>query len=213
MTEKSNYFDSRLKFDKRRDYIWKSIARDLQKHIDANSVLLDLGAGYCDFVNNISASEKWATDLFPDLQDYANKNINVRTGSIFDKKIDIPDDYFDYIFASNFLEHFSQEEIPTIFEFIRSKLKKHGKLILIQPNYKYAYREYFDDYTHKTVFTDTNIVDYLSSNGFTIEMLKPKYLPFSMKSKLSFGYKLIKLYLRLPIRPFAKQMLVVSAKK
>ena len=207
-----SYYESRFNFDKRRNYTWKYIAKDLQKFIDKDSVVLDLGAGYCDFINNVTAKEKWALDIFPDLTKYASSNVKTCIDSVLNPLVNMPDNYFNIIFASNFFEHFSFQDIDIVMKFIKKKLQADGVLILIQPNYRYAYREYFDDYTHKTVFTDISIQDYLESNSFKVIKNIPRYIPFSMKSKLSIGYKLIKLYLLLPIRPFAKQMLVVARK-
>ena len=58
------------------------------------------------------------------------------------------------IFASNILEHLSKEEFEKTLKEIKRILKKKGKLIIIQPNFKYAYKEYYDDfYTYPRVYT------------------------------------------------------------
>jgi len=41
---------------------------------------------------------------------------------------------------------------------------------------------------------------------------KDKFLPFSFKTKLPKFKILIWIYLRLPYKPFAKQMLIIAAK-
>ena len=85
-------------------------------------------------------------------------------------------------------------------------------MILIQPNYYYCYRNYFDDYTHCRVFTHVSLPDFLAARGFEIERVTPRFLPFSMKSRLPRWSFLIWLYLRLPWRPLARQMLVIARK-
>ena len=70
--------------------------------------------------------------------------------------------------------------------------------------------EYFDDYTHVAVFTDRSLPDLLAANGFAREHVEARFLPLTMKSRLSFGHRLVPLYLRLPWRPLAGQMLVVA---
>jgi hypothetical protein len=57
------YFKSRFKENKDREIVWKSISAWLNKNfIPANSVILDLGAGYCNFINNVKCKEKHALD-------------------------------------------------------------------------------------------------------------------------------------------------------
>ena len=47
--------------------LWKVLIRDfLQKHIGKESDVLDIGGGYCEFINHIQAKEKYLIDLNPD---------------------------------------------------------------------------------------------------------------------------------------------------
>jgi len=48
-----SYFNSRFSFQKERDCVWRIIAKYLQKEIGFDAKILDIGAGYCDFINNI----------------------------------------------------------------------------------------------------------------------------------------------------------------
>jgi ubiquinone/menaquinone biosynthesis C-methylase UbiE len=93
---------------------------------------------------------------------------------------------------------------------IKRVLKTNGKLIIIQPNFKYCAREYFDDYTHLQIFTHIGVTDLLIGLGFSIVDVKPRFLPFSMKSNLPKYTWLVRLYLLSPFKPFAGQMLVVA---
>jgi hypothetical protein len=83
----------------------------------------------------------------------------------------------------------------------------------MQPNYRYAYKEYFDDYTHKKIFTHISLNDFFQANGFEAIKVLPKFLPFSLKSRLPKSYFLTKLYLHSFYKPMAKQMLLVFKKK
>jgi hypothetical protein len=80
----------------------------------------------------------------------------------------------------------------------------------LQPNYRYAFREYFDDYTHITVWSHVSLADFLVANGFEIVELLPRFLPLTVKSRLPVWPFLIWAYLALPIKPLGKQMLVVA---
>jgi hypothetical protein len=49
-----------------RSALWQVLTRSyLQRWVKATDVVLDVGAGYCEFINNIQASRKWALDLNP----------------------------------------------------------------------------------------------------------------------------------------------------
>jgi ubiquinone/menaquinone biosynthesis C-methylase UbiE len=203
------YFETRFKFDASRKALWKVLSAYLQRYIPEDSRIIDIGAGYCDFINNIKAQEKHGLDISNVCTRYAGKDVMVHVQPCTDLS-NFDSDYFDVVFASNILEHLSWEEVELTIKEIKRILKKKGKFIVIQPNFKYAFREYFDDYTHKTIFTHVGFEDFLLSNQFKIIELMPRFLPFSIKSHLPSSPTLLKVYLRLPFKPFAKQMLVVA---
>lgn len=58
----------------------------------------------------------------------------------------------NFVFASNLFEHVTQEAFASVLQQLKNALAPGGTLNILQPNYYYAYREYFDDYTHRTVF-------------------------------------------------------------
>ena len=124
------YFNRHFTFDKRRNIVWKCIAKYLQKYINKNSRVLDLGAGYCNFINNIKAKEKHALDIFEDLRKYANKDVIIHRNPASNMK-GIKSEYFDVIFASNFFEHLKKEDFYSSLKEARRVLKKHGRLIIL----------------------------------------------------------------------------------
>jgi hypothetical protein len=91
---------------------------------------------------------------------------------------------------------------------LRRKLASGGTLNILQPNYRYAYREYFDDYTHVSVFSHISLTDFLRANGFDVLEISPRFLPLTVKSRLPVSPWLIRAYLASPIKPLAKQMLI-----
>ena len=42
--------------------MWKAICEYLQKFVAPSSTVMDVGAGYCDFINQIQAQTKYAVD-------------------------------------------------------------------------------------------------------------------------------------------------------
>src|SRR5262245_62085416 len=131
-----------------RDVIWEALAAYIQKDIPAGSTVLDLGAGYCGFINSIQASKKIAVDFSPDAKKYAASNVEFFVSSAVDLS-PVPDGTVDAVFASNLFEHLSREELTKTLSEVRRILKSRGRLILLQPNFYYAYREYFHDHTHR----------------------------------------------------------------
>jgi hypothetical protein len=57
------------------------------------------------------------------------------------------------------------------------------------------------------------IKDMLMSKGMNIIKIIPKFLPFSFKSNFPVAKFFVKLYIKLPFKPFAGQMLIVAEKK
>jgi SAM-dependent methyltransferase len=118
----------------------------------------------------------------------------------------------DVVLASNVLEHLTRDELDRSVEQMLRVLRPGGRVVVIQPNYRYAYREYFDDYTHVAVFSHVSLADYFVSRSFKPVRVEPRFLPFSMKSRVPKSRRLVDWYLRSPVRPSAKQMLVVMEK-
>jgi ubiquinone/menaquinone biosynthesis C-methylase UbiE len=120
------------------------------------------------------------------------------------------DGEFATVIASNFIEHLEHDAVDALLDSIKRVLGPGGRLILIQPNFRLNPKRYFDDYTHRTIWTDTSLTDVLLAHGYRVVCAEPRFLPLTMKSRLSFGHRLVPLYLALPYRPLAGQMLVVA---
>jgi ubiquinone/menaquinone biosynthesis C-methylase UbiE len=207
----SKYFDTRYKYNKDRSSVWKAICEYLQFFIKRDGTTVDLGSGYCDFINNINCRNKIAVDVNIESSSYCHPSVKFIKAKAY-KVSKIKNHSVDTIFASNLLEHLNDKELDLLLLEFKRILKKGGKIILIQPNYKYAYKDYFDDYTHKKVFSHISIVDFFVSHNFRLIKLFPKFMPFSLKSRLPKSYLLTKIYLHSFFKPFAKQMLVIFVK-
>lgn len=208
----SNYYKTRYTYDSGRSKVWRAITEYLQRFIKADSdTVLDLGSGYCDFINNIKASNRFALDLNPEGSNYCNQNVSFLCSSAL-KMDKIQDSSINVIFASNLLEHFDSDELDLMLNEFNRILASNGIVILLQPNYRYAFKEYFDDYTHKKVFSHISLSNFLESKGYKVIEAIPKFLPFSLKSRLPKSYLLTKIYLHSFFRPMAKQMLIVAQK-
>ena len=209
MSRSENVYVGAYPFLESRRAIWQEIVDYMRRDTGEPETVVELGPGYCDCINSFQAKRKIAFDLNPEMQAYADTDVDLR---IEDARgmASLPRGSVDLVFASNFLEHLKGDEVEELLEIAATTLCPGGRLILIQPNHRLCAKHYFDDPTHVTVFDDTNIGDWLSRYGFRIRRLIPGFLPLSMKSKAPKWPLLVRLYLRLPIRPLAAQMYVVA---
>lgn len=209
-----SYYKSRYKWDENRIVVWKEIVRYLETFIPEDSTVLDIGAGYCDFINNVKAKNKIALDKSVDFKQFVFSGIRTVQSEVTDMSA-IENNSVDVLSASNLLEHLDDDELLKTIGEIRRILKSDGKLILMQPNYRLSYKTYFDDPTHKKIFSDVSLRVFLESHGFEIVLSKPRFLPFSMNSRPSvipIFSLLIRAYIYSPLKPFAGQMLFVAKK-
>jgi SAM-dependent methyltransferase len=202
------YHQIRLSFDARRDVVWRSLWRfHFSKLISPDDCVLDLGCGYGDFINNVMARRRIAVDRWEGFPAYVDPNVERVVASVTDLDF-IEEGGVDFAFASNLFEHLSHEVLTHVLEILQRKLAAGGTLNILQPNYRYAYREYFDDYTHVSIFSHISICDFLQTNGYDVLEIRPRFLPLTVKSRVPISPWLIKVYLASPIKPLAKQMLI-----
>ena len=206
------YYNSRYTFDPARKIVWREIVRYLAPFLQGVDNVMDLGAGYCDFINTVTAKRRVAVDSSPELKNFAAAGVETIQGMVWELS-NVPSASIDVIHASNLLEHLTDQELDKVMKEVRRTLKLGGRLILIQPNYRYCTKHYFDDPTHKKVFSHESLVSFLISQGLRICRVEPKFLPFSMKSRPSIipiHTLMVRAYLCSPFKPGAGQMLVVA---
>ncbi len=211
---KRDYFHSRFVHDPRRALVWPEVVRYIQqRYIAPDARVLDVGAGYCDFINHVTARERHAVDLFERVSDYAAPGVVTHVGTCTNLAA-FGASHFDVAFASNLLEHLSREDVFTTLSQLKRVLRPGGRLILLQPNFAFCSRTYFDDFTHLQIFTHNGLRDLLEMAGFPLHEMQPRFLPVNMKSTLKYTPPflplIVRAYLRLPYRPKAGQMLLVA---
>ena len=194
-----NRFDSK---DREAKFaLWKVLIEEfLQKYVEQESVILDIGGGYCEFINQVQAREKYLIDLNPDSKIFAHPDVNLLKLNILDlTEQKLLTKRFDRIFVSNFFEHLrDKEELIKILLFCFDYLNPGGSLLVIQPNFKYSFKEYYDFIDHQLPITHISLQEVLETLGFTIHVLIPRFLPYSTKGRPA-SPKVLRLYLKLPL--------------
>jgi SAM-dependent methyltransferase len=208
MNNQQTYFETRLKPDPRREVLWRTLCRHhFDGLISSDDCVLELGAGYGHFVNNLTARRKIALDTWKGFVSYLQPGIESRVGDVCDLSFLAPDSV-NFAFASNLFEHITQADFSSVLLQLRRVLTENGTLNILQPNYYYAYREYYDDYTHRAVYSHTSLCDFLQANGYLVIECKPRFLPLTVKSRIPISAALIRLYLQSPWKVAGKQMFI-----
>ena len=219
MIDGADYLQLRFSEKEReeRKKLWKILCVDFfQQFINSQDSVLDLGAGRCEFINNIKCRKKYALDVHTATIQQAHNGVTVFTGPATRTAELFQDKELDVVFLSNFLEHLqSRQELKQVLEQVRGVLKPGGKLLMLQPNIRYCYKEYWDFFDHIIPLSHKSIQEILFSLNFRIIMIKPKFLPYSTKSRLPRHPLLVKAYLKLPPLQFVfgKQMFVYAEKE
>ncbi len=192
--------------------VWRVlIDHYFHRWIRPGDAVLDVGAGLCNFINQVSASRKVAVDADPTTADRCASDVtfvhakNLEGAALGGK--------FDVAFMSNFLEHLeSGEQVLAFLDAVRKHLKDDGRLLVLQPNFALVGPAYFDFIDHKTILTDKSLVEALEISGFEVEYIKRRFLPYTSKSRISRAPWMVRLYLAFPPAHFfmGKQTFVVA---
>lgn len=208
-TYATGYFETRLAKDANREKVWRHLCQYLSRWVDPRDAVLELGAGWCDFANHVTAGRVVAMDLDSTVERAAAPHVEAVVGDCTDLSR-FEDASFDVVFASNLLEHLERPQSDRLLAGARRVLRPGGRLLLMQPNFRLNPGRYFDDFTHVAIFTDQSLQDYLVAQGWSIVEAKPRFLPLTLKSRGSRLTFLVPWYLRSPVKPLAGQMLVVA---
>ncbi len=207
------YHDVHLTKDPNRPVVWRTLNQYLSRWIAADGAVLEIGAGYCDWINGVRAARRVAVDIWPELPRYAAPGVEARVLDVATDLRTLGTAQFGTVLASNILEHFEPDTAARVVGDVAALLRPGGRFLIIQPNFRFAYRRYFDDYTHRSVFTDVSLSALLRSRGFRIDACLPRFMPYSMQGvRTAIPAWLIRAYLQSPIKPGAGQMLIVGSR-
>ena len=206
----------RARFDKVLSYrqrVWRVLVEDLfVARLCHPKRVLDLAAGYGDFINNVDAAEKFAIDLNPDAKVHLGADV-----TLFPIDATAPwpiaPGSLDAVFTSNFFEHLATAaDLLDVLAQAHASLRPGGRLVAMGPNMRYCLKEYWDFLDHRLPLTERSLKEAMELRGFRVIECVDRLLPYSMESHRQVSPKLISLYCRLPLawRLFGKQFLLVA---
>jgi SAM-dependent methyltransferase len=197
-----------------RTQVWRVLVADFfSRWIPPEAAVLDLGCGYCEFINQVTAGRKYAMDLNPHAGRQAAADVTV-----FEQDCTapwpVPEGTLDVVFTSNFFEHLPAKHLleETLRQAWRA-LRRGGVLIAMGPNIKHLPGAYWDFYDHYLPLTELSLAEVLRKCGFTVEQTIPRFLPYTMSDR-RYPLWMLRAYLALPAawRFFGKQFLMVARK-
>ncbi len=190
--------------------VWRAIAEHASRWFPSPcETVIDLGCGYGDFIAHVAAARRTGVDT-RDCAAHLPEGIEFVQATAAAALESLPDASVDLVFASNLLEHLDWDDIGPLLGQVERVLRRGGRLMLLQPNFAHSPRAYFDDYTHRTIFTHESLAGWVRASGLEPVVVRPRYLPLTMKSRLPRSYRLTKLYLALGSPLIGGQMLVVA---
>jgi SAM-dependent methyltransferase len=205
------------RFAGKREYrqrVWEVLCEFFAQWIDPEGSALDLGCGYCEFINNVRSTNKLAIDLNPDASKMAIPGVNVLIQDC-SERWHVPPETLDTVFTSNFFEHLPNKAAleRTLGEAFRA-LKAGGRLIALGPNIKYLAGAYWDFYDHHLPLTELSLIEILRKCNFEIDVYWDRFLPYTMSDGKQYPIWTLKAYLAVPQlwKIFGKQFLVIGRK-
>jgi SAM-dependent methyltransferase len=184
----------------RKREIWRVLCRDFfQKYVGRDEVVLDLACGYGEFINNIQAGAKHAVDMNPDSPRFLDSDIKFHAVEAFDLS-SVAADSIDVVFTSNFLEHLPDKPtLSRVFTEVYRVLRPRGRFLVMGPNIRRVPGAYWDFFDHHLPLSHATIAEGLAINGFDLDLVIDRFLPYTTKSALPQHPRLVWLYLKVPL--------------
>jgi SAM-dependent methyltransferase len=187
------------RFDERevsaKDAVWCEIVRYLQRYIDADAPVLDLGCDRGHFIRWVTARERWATDV-RDMRAVLPADVRFVQASGLDLPDEVPAGRFGTIFMSNYLEHLdSSDAVIDQLRIASVLLRPGGRVVVLQPNIRLVGPRYWDFIDHRVALTERSLLEAAELAGLATVDLITRFLPYSTKGRLPTAPALVRAYL------------------
>ena len=178
--------------------LWRPICAHLQRYVDPEGKVLDLACDRGYFIENISAGEKWATDI-RDVSSNLSRDVTFVQHDGLTLGDVLPHRSFDVIFMSNYLEHLgSGDDVVAQLRVVHELLRPGGRVLVLQPNVRLVGGEYWDFIDHKVALTERSLIEAAELAGLETEKVVTRFLPFTTKSRFPQSEWLVRGYLAFP---------------
>jgi ubiquinone/menaquinone biosynthesis C-methylase UbiE len=199
----------------RKDKLWKVLCEHyFQQFIATSDTVLDLACGQGEFIRHIRAARKIAVDLNAEVAQALPADIRFICNPAHDLS-GIRADEVDVCFVSNFFEHLeSKAQMDAVLQEIRRVLKPGGRVVNMQPNIACEPARYWDFYDHVLPLSHRSAAEGYAKNGFIVDQLVERFVPFTTKSRFPQSPWLVRAYIALPFawRFLGGQFVIVARK-
>jgi ubiquinone/menaquinone biosynthesis C-methylase UbiE len=149
--------------------------------LKAGMKMLEPGCGRGEFLNNF---KDLGLDVFGvDISSEAvrlNQDLDIKLCDVDRERLPFDDNIFDVILSKSFIEHLNYPE--KYFEEAYRVLKPNGILISLVPDWESNYKIYFDDFTHRSPFSNISLAYAYKMYDFKeVEVFKFRQLPIVWK--------------------------------
>jgi len=180
-----------------KDAIWRVLCPHFfQRYVKDTDVVLDIGAGFGEFLRHITCAKRIAVDI----ERLSGRVLPPGTEEVFapshQLSSHVPANSVDVVFCSNFFEHLPDKAtfLATLKE-ILTVLGPGGRLLALQPNIRYVGGAYWDFLDHHLPLTHVTLIEAAESLGFEVVEVIPRFLPYTTRSAIPQSPWLVRLYL------------------
>ena len=180
-----------------KDAIWRVLCRSFfQKYVAPDAAVVDLGAGFCEFLRHTQCRERIAVDLDPGLAEFAPPGTRLIQAPAHQLGPHLADASTDVVFASNFFEHLPDKAtfLATLSE-VHRILKPGGQLLVLQPNIRLIGGRYWDFVDHHIPLTERSLAEAVTMTGLQVTEVVTRFLPYTTRSRVPQHPALVRLYL------------------